>query len=130
MTAQALRVGAIALFGLTSQLGVAIAARWAADGLQSLNRPLLDAWIARTSPSEVRATVFSVMSQGDALGQVLGGPAIGAVGTWLSLRAAIIASAALVCPALALLRLAGGLKSRTPLTMTDSAPRSVPAGEL
>jgi DHA3 family tetracycline resistance protein-like MFS transporter len=107
MTAQALRVGAIALFGLTSQLGVAIAARWAADGLQSLNRPLLDAWIARTSPSEVRATVFSVMSQGDALGQVLGGPAIGAVGTWLSLRAAIVASAGLLCPALGLIRLAG-----------------------
>lgn len=130
LTAQAMRIGAIALFALTSQFPVAIAARWAADGLQSLNRPLLDAWIARTSPSEVRATVFSVMSQGDALGQVLGGPAIGAVGTWLSLRAAIIASAALVCPALALLRLAGGLKSRTPLTMTESAPRSVPAGEL
>jgi MFS transporter, DHA3 family, tetracycline resistance protein len=112
VAAQALRVGAIALFGLTSQLPVAIAARWAIEGLQSLNRPLLDAWIARTSPSEVRATVFSVMSQGDAVGQVLGGPVIGALGTMLSLRAAIVASAGLLCPALALLRLAGSLNPR------------------
>ena len=112
VVAQALRVGAIALFGLTSQLPVAIAARWAIDGLQSLNRPLLDAWIARNSPSEVRATVFSVMSQGDAMGQVLGGPVIGAVGTWLSLRAAIVASGGLLCPALVLLKLAGGIKAR------------------
>ena len=130
LTAQALRIGAIALFALTSQFPVAIAARWAADGLQSLNRPLLDAWIARTSPSEVRATVFSVMSQGDALGQVLGGPAIGAIGTWLSLRAAIVASAALLSPALALLRLAGSLKPRTPARTTDRLARSVPTADL
>ena len=126
LTAQALRIGAIALFALTSQLPVAIAARWAADGLQSLNAPLLDAWIARTSPSEVRATVFSVMSQGDALGQVLGGPGIGAIGAWVSLRAAIVASAALLCPALALLRLAGGLNPRTPVR----SARIVPTADL
>jgi DHA3 family tetracycline resistance protein-like MFS transporter len=113
LIAQTLRIGAIALFGLTSQLPVAVAARLAAVGLHSLNPPLLDAWIARASPSEVRATVFSVMSQGDALGQVLGGPAIGAIGTLASLRAAIVASAALLSPALALLRLAGGLKRST-----------------
>jgi MFS family permease len=126
LAAQALRVGAIAVFGLTSQFPVAIAARWAADGLQSLNRPLLDAWIARTSPSAVRATVFSVMSQGDAIGQVLGGPAIGAVGTWFSLRTAIVASAALLCPAVALLRLAGGLEPLAPGATEEVSVRAGP----
>jgi MFS family permease len=106
--AQALRVVSIAVLGLTGQLGVAIVARWSAAGLSSVTQPLLDAWLVRNTPSAIRATVFSVVSQGDALGQVLGGPGIGAIGTWVSLRAAMLASAVLLLPGLVLLRLAGG----------------------
>jgi DHA3 family tetracycline resistance protein-like MFS transporter len=108
IVAQALRVLSIVVLGLTSQLGIAIVARWAAAGLSSVTQPLLDAWLVRNTPSAIRATVFSVVSQGDALGQVLGGPGIGAIGTWVSLRAAMLASAVLLLPGLVLLRLAGG----------------------
>src|SRR5439155_3817076 len=111
MVAQALRVVSITVLGVTGQFGVAILARWSAAGLGSITQPLLDAWLVRNTPSAIRATVFSVVSQGDALGQVLGGPGIGAIGTWVSLRAAMLASAVLLLPGLVLLRLAGAQKS-------------------
>lgn len=103
---QLLRAGAIGVLALTSQLGVAIVARWTTQGLESVSAPLLDAWLARNSPSSVRATVFSAIGQSDALGQVLGGPGIGVVGTLLSLRAAILASAMLLLPGVWLLNAA------------------------
>jgi DHA3 family tetracycline resistance protein-like MFS transporter len=40
--------------------------------------------------------------QSDAIGQVLGGPGVGAIGTAASLRAALLAGGALLLPALAL----------------------------
>jgi DHA3 family tetracycline resistance protein-like MFS transporter len=111
MVAQALRVVSIVVLGLTGEFGIAILARWSAAGLGSITQPLLDAWLVRNTPSAIRATVFSVVSQGDALGQVLGGPGIGAIGSWVSLRAAMLASAVLLLPGLVLLRLAGDQKS-------------------
>jgi DHA3 family tetracycline resistance protein-like MFS transporter len=112
IVAQALRVLSIVALGLTGELAVAILARWSAAGLSSITAPLLDAWLARNTPSAIRATVFSAVSQGDAFGQVLGGPAIGAIGTWFSLRAAMLASAVLLLPGLVLLRLAGGQSNK------------------
>ena len=108
LVAQALRVVSIIVLGLTGEFSIAILARWSAAGLGSITQPLLDAWLVRNTPSAIRATVFSVISQGDALGQVLGGPGIGAIGSWVSLRAAMLASAVLLLPGLVLLRLAGG----------------------
>jgi MFS transporter, DHA3 family, tetracycline resistance protein len=106
IAAQGSRVAAIALFALTGSVGVAILARCATLGLGSVSGPLLDTWIARSTPAHVRATAFSVMSQGDAIGQVLGGPGIGAIGSLWSLRAALVGSAALVTPGLWLLHTA------------------------
>ncbi len=108
IVAQTLRVVSIIVLGITGEFGIAILARWSAAGMGSITQPLLDAWLVRNTPSAIRATVFSVVSQGDALGQVLGGPGIGAIGTWVSLRAAMLASAMLLLPGLVLLRLAGG----------------------
>ena len=110
IVAHALRVLSIVALGLTGELGVAILARWSAAGLSSISAPLLDTWLARNTPSEVRATVFSAISQGDALGQVLGGPAIGAIGSWVSLRAAMLASAVLLLPGLLVINRAGRVR--------------------
>ena len=68
----------------------------------SMTQPLFSAWQARVIPSEVRATVLSAMGQGDAIGQVLGGPVVGAIGN-VSLRAALAAASVLHAPVLALL---------------------------
>jgi MFS family permease len=101
---QLLRALAIAVLALTSQLGVAILARWTTQALGSVSAPLVDAWLARNTPSQVRATIYSAIGQGDAMGQVLGGPGIGLIGSLWSVRAAILASATLLLPGALLLR--------------------------
>jgi DHA3 family tetracycline resistance protein-like MFS transporter len=50
----------------------------------------------------VRATVISITNQADAVGQWTGGPALGAIGSVFSIRAALVAGAACMAPALAL----------------------------
>jgi hypothetical protein len=46
-----------------------------------------------------------IVGQGDAFGQAFGGLFLGAIGSWLSLRAAIVTSAALMLPGIGLLQL-------------------------
>jgi hypothetical protein len=69
---------------------------------RALYWPIAGAWLNRQIDSRVRATVISAQSQADALGQLGGGPAIGAVGTLFGLRAAITAAGFLLTPALLL----------------------------
>jgi DHA3 family tetracycline resistance protein-like MFS transporter len=71
--------------------------------------PILQAWKNRQirgEDSQSRATVLSMYGQVDAVGQIAGGPAVGAIGN-VSLRLAMLASAAILSPALLLYRRAG-----------------------
>ena len=52
----------------------------------------------------MRATVLSITSQADAVGQWTGGPAIGLIGNVFSIRAALVAGSLCMAPALALYR--------------------------
>jgi MFS transporter, DHA3 family, tetracycline resistance protein len=97
----ALVVGVVA-FGLAPSFGVALAAFWLVNLARALYWPIASAWLNREVESRVRATVISAQSQADALGQLGGGPAIGAVGTLFGLRAAITAAGLLLMPAFAL----------------------------
>jgi MFS transporter, DHA3 family, tetracycline resistance protein len=68
-----------------------------------LKDPLYVTWLNKNvEDSSVRATVNSIASQSDAIGEVAGGPAIGVVGTVGSLRAALVATGLLLTPAIAL----------------------------
>jgi DHA3 family tetracycline resistance protein-like MFS transporter len=93
----------VLIFGLTTSFVVAALALWGKRVVESTSEPLFNTWQTRVIPSEVRATVLSALGQGDALGQVLGGPLVGAIGTAVSLRAAMVASSALHTPVLGLL---------------------------
>jgi hypothetical protein len=53
----------------------------------------------RNLDSGVRATVLSFDGQMNAIGQVVGGPALGAVGNAVSVRAALLGSALTLLPA-------------------------------
>jgi DHA3 family tetracycline resistance protein-like MFS transporter len=65
--------------------------------------PLFVTWLNRNiDDSSVRATVLSISEQADAVGQWGGGPAIGAIGSLVSLRAALLVGAAVLSPAVAL----------------------------
>ncbi len=92
------------VYGLAPHIGVAVVAFLVFSVARGLIRPLLSAWQnAQIDDQRVRATVLSLGGQSDALGQLAGGPPLGAVGN-RSLRAAFVVSALLLVPNLWLLR--------------------------
>ena len=70
--------------------------------LRNLIGPLYDTWINQRLDSRVRATVISMSGQVDAVGQIAGGPGVGYIGNTISIRAALLTSAFLLTPVLAL----------------------------
>jgi DHA3 family tetracycline resistance protein-like MFS transporter len=106
MVLAGLIVAALAGFGLVRSFWIAVGLYWLIDTLRSVTSPLQTAWLnQRIDDPQVRATIFSVSGQVDAIGQIVGGPAVGAVGN-ASIRAALVTSAALLTPVLPLYRLA------------------------
>ncbi|HEY1016111.1 MAG TPA: MFS transporter [Herpetosiphonaceae bacterium] len=104
-------------YGLAPHIAVAAAAFLGFGLARGLIGPLLSAWQnSQIDDPRVRATVLSLGGQSDALGQLAGGPPLGALGN-RSLRAAFVLSAALLVPNLWLLR-------------RRSAPARAPGGEI
>ncbi len=97
-----LLAASLCLFGVATSFVVALAAYWAVALLRSLSGPLFSTWINGHITSDVRATVLSITSQSDALGQLSGGPVLGVIGTVRSLRAAMVAASIVVLPTLGL----------------------------
>ena len=97
-----LRILMVSAFALAGDFYMALLAFWAAALLRSLSGPLYETWLTVSIPQKVRATVLSMTSQSDAIGQVAGGPVIGWIGTAVSIRAALVTSALLLSPALLL----------------------------
>ncbi|WP_162144771.1 MFS transporter [Peribacillus kribbensis] len=56
----------------------------------TISAPLFHTWVNQLIPSERRATVLSMISQLDALGQTAGGPAVGLIGSRFSLRTSLV----------------------------------------
>lgn len=84
--------------------------------MRSIITPLYAAWFnLRIDDPRVRATMFSVSSQVDAIGQIGGGPVVGAIGN-VSIRAALVTSALILSPVLPLyayaIRRGGGIEER------------------
>jgi MFS family permease len=93
----------VVIFGLATSFVVAAIAYLVARLARRLKDPLYVTWLNKNvEDSSVRATVNSIASQSDAIGEVAGGPAIGVVGTVASLRAALVATGLMLTPAIAL----------------------------
>ncbi|MBW4437316.1 MAG: MFS transporter [Pleurocapsa minor GSE-CHR-MK-17-07R] len=107
----AMMVGGIIVYSLAPSLLIALAAYFIFTQARGQIDPLLQIWTnqAIDTDSGVRATVLSMQSQTDAIGQMAGGPPIGLVGN-ASLRAAFVLSGAILSPVLWLL---GRRKSET-----------------
>jgi RIO kinase 1 len=88
--------------------------------MRQLAGPIHDAWVNQRLDSSVRATVISMSGQADALGQIAGGPAVGAIGSAISIRAAITTSGLILLPVL-------WLYART--SRRQEEPRSVAGAE-
>lgn len=82
-------VGAIWLFSATQMFVVAMVAYWVVVGLNHAAEPLMLAWLNTHIESRTRATLFSIASQTGALGEILGGLPIGAIGTLASIPVAL-----------------------------------------
>jgi DHA3 family tetracycline resistance protein-like MFS transporter len=93
----------VIVFGFAASFAVAAVAYLVARLVRRLKDPLYVTWLNRNvEDSSVRATVNSIASQSDAVGEVGGGLAIGAVGTLATLRAALVTTGLLLAPAIAL----------------------------
>jgi DHA3 family tetracycline resistance protein-like MFS transporter len=95
-------VGLLA-FALTGNFVIAVIAFWGFSSLRRTLGPLYTAWVNQHTESSVRATVISMSSQIDALGQILGGPIVGAIGLALGIPAALTICAVILATALPLL---------------------------
>lgn len=92
----AVRALALAGFAVASNLYLAIGLIWVAGVMRQAFSPVQRAWLNRSLDPANRAALFSVDGQADALGQIVGGPIIGVVASGISIRAALVCSAALL----------------------------------
>lgn len=97
----ALVVGVLA-FALAGNFWVAAGCLIVVSLVRELLDPLKTAWTNQSLEPGVRATVFSMTSQSNALGQIAGGPAVGAFGTAYTVRAALVLSGLILAPVLGL----------------------------
>ena len=117
-----LQVAGIAGLAVFGNLWVALAAMWIRDAAVAVALPIQTAWLNRNVDSQSRATVMSMNGQANAIGQVVGGPPLGALANRTSLTTALVASAVILSPAALLyLRL-------RPTARADTSPPEADAG--
>ena len=97
---EAVLIVAMLLFGTAQLFAVALATYWTTTWVRQAAHPLTLAWLNRGLDPRSRATVLSLQSQADALGQTAGGPVMGVIATATTVRVAIVAAGLLLLPAL------------------------------
>ena len=102
VTIYVLQMAGLVLFGLAQNFVIGMIAFWTVISLYRAYTPLYMAWINQNVDSSVRATVLSMSSQVSAVGQIVGGPTIGLLGSLVNLRAALLASAGVMSLAIPL----------------------------
>jgi MFS family permease len=114
-----------AAFGLSGGIAAAYSAIVVYRVARSLTYPLEMTWLNRQiDDSSVRATVISIVGQSDAIGQVGGGPVLGIFGNAFGIRAALVAGAALLAPAIGIFGRAARHGGREP--ELDALPAAQP----
>jgi MFS transporter, DHA3 family, tetracycline resistance protein len=91
-------------FALSPVFAVTILAYWAISVLRNVMEPLYSAWVNQKLDPSTRATVLSMSSQVDAIGQLGGGPLAALAAGLYSVTTAIITSGLLLLPALTLIK--------------------------
>jgi DHA3 family tetracycline resistance protein-like MFS transporter len=111
-------VTGLVVYGMTTNFLVAMLTFFAFTSARGLTEPVYGTWANMHIDSRVRATVLSMQSQTDAIGQIVGGPPLGALGE-RRLPLAFLTSAVILSPALWLLR----YTERSQPDETTSVPR-------
>jgi len=89
-------------FALSPLLGITLGMFLLIFILREVAMPLYTGWVNQNLDSGTRATVLSMSSQVDAIGQVAGGPGVGYIAQAVSVSAALVTSGLLLFPALPL----------------------------
>ena len=97
-----LQVAAVIGITLAGSLWLAFAMLWLRSVTYTVMQPVEAAWLNRNLDAASRATVISMTGQANAIGQVAGGPVLGWVGSTTSIRTALLASAMVLSPMVAL----------------------------
>ena len=92
-------------FALADTLWLALAAIWLVVWVRRAMHTITLVWINRGLDPNSRVTMLSMLSQGDALCQIVGGPALGGVGSATRVRTSLLGLGPIVAPALLLYRL-------------------------
>jgi len=100
-----LQVVAVVGVALLGNLWLALACVWLRGAAMAFSAPIESTWINRNLDGGTRATVLSMNSQANAIGQVAGGPPLGALATRTSIPVALLVAAVVQAPSvLAFLR--------------------------
>ena len=95
-------LAALAIFAVANSLWLAFAMLWVRRIVGTIGEPVQTAWLNRNLDSASRATVISMTGQANSIGQAAGGPAFGLIANAVSIQAALLASAAVLSPTVAL----------------------------
>jgi hypothetical protein len=71
---------------------------WVGAIAATIGYPIESAWLNRNLDSKSRATVISMVGQSNAIGQVAGGPPLGALAGATSIRTALTVSGLILSP--------------------------------
>jgi MFS family permease len=96
--AAAAQVAAVVGVALFANLWLALACVWLRGAAMAFSGPIEAAWLARNLDSASRATVLSMNGQANAIGQVVGGPPLGALATRTSIPVAMLVAALVQAP--------------------------------
>lgn len=96
-----IRIAAILSLAAAPNFAWAMASVLIAGAAVAVSEPVYGTWLNMNLESKTRATVLSMVSQSDALGQTAGGPGVGWIGTRYSVRASILTAGVLLLPVLA-----------------------------
>ena len=91
----------VVVFGLSGAFWLAVLTMWMVGALRGVREPIFSAWINQGLDPKTRATINSMGSQSDAVGQAAGGPMLGLIGN-ASVPIALVVSGLLRLPSLLL----------------------------
>jgi len=107
---------------------VTLAALWVRTVAGVLAAPVSSTWMNRSLEPSTRATVLSMESQTNAIGQVVGGPALGLLGSRVSIRAALVASGLIATPVIGFYAALRDVRPPAGATEAAPPPPAVPPG--
>jgi DHA3 family tetracycline resistance protein-like MFS transporter len=124
MLAITLLIGAAVVLMATARgFAVVVVAYLIVSVLRPVLGPLTSGWLVGRIEPSVRATALSAQAMFDSAGQIVGGPVVGAIGTFASIRVALVAGAAALGPAAACVEAASRrIRPRTAGPVAEAAP--------